>query len=181
MPRLNMIDPSTATGNAKELLDGIQAKVGMTPNIYRIMANSPAALEGVTKFGGSLAKGELSAKLREQIALVVGETNGCNYCLAAHSTVGKSLGLSEDAILDSRRGSAADTKTRAALEFAKALVENRGHVADEEIERVRDAGYDDGAIVEIIASVALNIFTNYFNHVAETPVDFPEAAALSAA
>jgi len=176
-----MIDPSTATGSAKELLDGIQAKVGMTPNIYRIMANSPAALEGVTQFGGALAKGELSAKLREQIALVVGETNGCDYCLAAHSTVGKSLGLSEDTILDSRRGRAADMKTRAALEFAKALVENRGHVADEEIERVRDAGYDDGAIVEIIASVALNTFTNYFNHVAETPVDFPQAAALSAA
>jgi uncharacterized peroxidase-related enzyme len=176
-----MIDPNTATGNAKELLDGIQAKVGMTPNLYRIMANSPAALGGLMDFGGALAKGSLSAKLREQIALVVAETNGCDYCLAAHSAVGKSLGLSKEALLDSRRGSAADTKTRAALAFAGALVENRGHVADEDLQHVRDGGYDDGAIVEIIATVALNTFTNYFNHVAETPVDFPEAVALSTA
>jgi len=181
MPRLDMIDPTTATGNAKELLDGIQAKVGMTPNLYRIMANSPVALGGLLEFGGALAKGSLTAKLREQIALVVAESNGCDYCLAAHSALGKSLGLSEDAILDSRRGSAADTRTQAALAFAGALVENRGHIDDANLQHVRDAGYDDGAIVEIIATVALNTFTNYFNHVAETPVDFPEAVSLSTA
>lgn len=181
MPRLNMIDPNSADGKAKELLDGFHKKIGMTPNIYRIMANSPAVLEGLTQFGGSLAKGSLSAKLREQIALVVGEANGCDYCLAAHSAAGKSLGLSEEAVLDSRRGASSDTKAQAALEFAKSLVEKQGWVTDADLERVRAAGYDDGAITEILASVVLNIFTNYFNHVAETPVDFPRAAALTAA
>lgn len=181
MPRLNIVDPNTATGNTKQLLDGIQAKVGMTPNVYRIVANSPATLDGLLQFGNAIAGGSLSPKLREQIALAVGEANGCDYCLAAHSAIGKSLGLSSDAILDSRRGSATDAKTSAALEFAQALVKKRGFVTDEDLQEVRDAGYDDGAIVEIFASVVLNIFTNYFNHVAETPLDFPQAAVLTAA
>ncbi len=181
MPRLHLIDPNTATGNAKQLLDGIQAKVGMTPNLYRIVANSPATLDGLLQFGNAIAAGSLSPQLREQIALAVGEANGCDYCLAAHSAIGKSLGLSNDAILDSRRGSATDAPTRAALEFAQALVKKRGFVTDDDLQQVRDAGFDDGAIVEIFASVVLNIFTNYFNHVAETPLDFPQAAALTAA
>ncbi len=180
MSRLAIIKPESATGKAKELLDGIQAKAGMTPNIYRALANSPAALEGLSSFGGALGKGVLSPKLREQIALVVGETNECNYCLAAHSTIGKSLGLSEDAVLDSRRGVSPEPKTEAVLAFAKSIVENRGHVSDADLERVGAAGYDDGAIVEIFAVVVLNIFTNYFNHIAETPIDFPEAPALTA-
>ena len=181
MPRLNIIDPNTATGTAKQLLEGIQAKVGMTPNLYRIVANSPATLGRLLQFGNAVSAGSLSPKLREQIALAVGEANGCEYCLAAHSAVGKSLGLSHDAILDSRRGTSADAKTNAALAFAQALVKKRGFVTDEDLQHVRDAGYDDGAIVEILATVVLNIFTNYFNHVAETPLDFPQAAALNAA
>ena len=177
MPRLNIIDPNTATGTAKQLLEGIQAKVGMTPNLYRIVANSPATLEGLLQFGNAVSAGSLSPKL----AVAVADRNRCEYCLAAHSAVGKSLGLSHDAILDSRRGTSADAKTNAALAFAQALVKKRGFVTDEDLQHVRDAGYDDGAIVEILATVVLNIFTNYFNHVAETPLDFPQAAALNAA
>lgn len=181
MPRLQMVDAKQATGTAKELLDGIQKKIGMTPNIYRTMANSPASLDALMQYNAALGKGTLSSKLREQIALAVGEANSCDYCLAAHSTIGRSLGLSDEAVFDSRRGTSSDPKTHAALEFAQAVVEKRGHVSDDDVNRVRAAGYDDGGIVEILAVVVANIFTNYFNHVADTAIDFPRVDALAAA
>lgn len=180
MPRLNTIDPATATGEARTLLEGVQKSLGMAPNIARTMANSPAALNGYLSFSGALAKGRLPHRLREQIALVVGETNGCDYCLSAHSAVGKMAGLSEEEISRSRRGESSDARTQAALVFARKLVEDRGWVSDEDLGTVRSAGYDEGEIAEIVANVALNIFTNYFNHVADTEVDFPRVSAARA-
>ena len=180
MPRLQAIDPTTAMGKSKELLDGVQTKLGMTPNLMRTMANSPAVLAAYLGFSNALAGGRLRAKLREQIALTVSEANDCNYCRAAHSAVGETLGLSGEELLDSRKATAADPKVDAALRFARELVEKEGWVSDENIALVRDAGYGDGEIAEIVANVALTIFTNYFNHVADTELDFPVAESLTA-
>lgn len=179
MARIKLIDPQTAEGKQKELLDGVQKKLGMTPNLMRAFANSPATLQAYLSFSGALGEGSLSAKVREQIALTVGEANGCDYCLAAHSAVGKMVGLNRDEIADARHGTSSDSEVDAALRFAKNIVEKRGWVTDEDLENVRAAGYDDGAISEIVANVAFNTFTNYFNHVAETPIDFPTAAPLA--
>jgi len=179
MQRIAAIDPETATGKAKELLDAIQTKLGATPNIVRTMANSPAVLEAYVNFGAALSKGALSAKLREQIALVVGETNGCAYCLAAHTAIGKKIGLSEGTILDSRRADSESSKEKAVLQFARDVVRTRGEVRDREVDHLRTLGFTDGEIAEVVANVAINLFTNYFNHVARTEVDFPVAPRLA--
>jgi uncharacterized peroxidase-related enzyme len=178
MSRIETVNPTHATGKAKELLDGVKSKLGMTPNLMRVMANSPAVLDAYLKFSGSLGSGDLPAKTREQIALAVGQANSCDYCLSAHSAIGKMVGLSADQILDSRRGSSAEPTTDAVLRFARQLVDKRGLVSDADLAAVRSAGWEDGAIAEIVANVALNIFTNYFNHVAETEIDFPRAEAI---
>ena len=180
MSRLTQIAPDTATGNTKELLDAVKSKLGLIPNMVRAMANSPAALDAYVQFSGALAGGSLSARNREQIALAVGQVNECNYCLSAHSALGKMAGLTPDQIRDSRQGTAADGKTDALLHFARKLVETRGQVSDGDVNAVRQAGFTDGEIAEAVANVALNIFTNYFNHVADTDIDFPKADALLA-
>lgn len=180
MQRLPAIDPAVATGKTKTLLDGVQAKLGLTPNIARTMANSPAVLDAYLGFSGGLAKGELSAKVREQIALVVSEANTCGYCLAVHTTLGKAHGLTDSEMLDSRCGGAEDPRTAAALGFARKVVRERAQVAGEDVAALRHIGYSDGEIAEIVANVALNMFTNYFNHIAGTDIDFPAAPELSA-
>jgi uncharacterized peroxidase-related enzyme len=144
------------------------------------MANSPAVLQGYLDFSNALSKGTLSPKFREQIALAVSEINGCQYCLAAHSAIGRSVGLSEEAIEDSRRGESPDTKEATALNFARNVVVNRGWVTDEEVTKLRKVGFTEGDIAELIANIALISFTNYFNHVAETEVDFPAVSKLEA-
>ena len=174
MPRLKAIQPDQATGQAKQLLDALDEKFGMVPNLARTLANSPAALQGYLAFGEALEGGVLGAKLREQIALTVSQANGCGYCVAAHCAIGKSVGLSDSELTDARQSSSPDRKVDAALHFARQLVENRGWVNDEDLDRVRRAGYGDAEIAEIVAVVAWKTFANYFNHVAGTEVDFPE-------
>jgi uncharacterized peroxidase-related enzyme len=180
MSRLNLVNTQQAEGKQKELLAGVQKKLGMTPNLVRVFANSPAVLQGYVALTENLGEGTLDARLTEQIALIVAELNGCEYCLAAHSAVGKMLGLNRDEILDARQGTSSDARVEAALQFATSVVEKRGWASDEDLEHVRGAGYGDGEITEIIAHVVLNIFRNYFNHIAATPIDFPEAAPLAA-
>jgi uncharacterized peroxidase-related enzyme len=180
MSRLPALHPETATGQAQRLLKGVQSKLGFAPNIMRTMANSPAVLQGYLDFSTALSKGNLSPKFREQIALTVSEVNNCGYCLAAHSAIGRSVGLSEEAIGDSRRGESTDTKEATALDFTRNVVLNRGWVADEDVIKLRKAGFSDGDIAELLANIALTVFTNYFNHVAGTEVDFPEVPELQA-
>jgi len=181
MSRLKAIDPNQATGQAKQLLDGLNEKFGMVPNLARTLANSPAALQGYLAFGKALDGAALPAKLREQIALTVSEANGCGYCVAAHCAIGKSVGLSDNELADARLSSSPDSKVDAVLHFARQLVENRGWVADEDFEQVRHAGYGDAEIAEIVAVVAWKTFANYFNHVAGTDVDFPAVSEIPAA
>lgn len=178
MQRIPAITPERATGKAKILLDRVQVKLGMVPNLMRTMANSPAVLEAYLSFKEALADGILSPKLRERIALTVAEVNGCDYCLAAHSAVGSMVGLSEEEIHDSRKGSSPDRKVEAALGFVRQLVDKRGQVDSDGISRLRRAGYGDEEIIEIIANVILSLFTNYVNLAAGTTVDFPGVREL---
>ncbi len=156
-----------------QLLDAVQSKLGITPNLMKTLAASPAALEAYLNFSGALATGLLDARFREAIALSVAQANSCEYCLAAHSALGKMAGLKPDDIACGRESHSADSKRDAGLQFAQALVMQRGAVSDSAVQAVKKAGYSDGEISEIVANVAVNIFTNYFNHVAQTEVDFP--------
>ena len=173
MPRIVPIDPTKAQGTAKNLLDGVKAKYGMTPNLMSTLAHAPAALAGYLDFGQALAGGSLGPALRESIALAVAGENGCDYCASAHTAGGAMAGLDAGELALNLEGRSADPKVEAALSFAKTLAAKRGWVADGDLARVRAAGYGDGEIAEIVANVALNIFSNYFNHVAETEIDFP--------
>ncbi|HTQ41070.1 MAG TPA: carboxymuconolactone decarboxylase family protein [Pirellulales bacterium] len=174
MQRIQAVPADQVTPKAKELLEGVQKKLGMTPNMMKTMANSAAVLEGYLSLSGALGHGVLPAKLREQLALAIAEENACSYCRAAHSAIGKMVGLNPEAILDARRGSSQDAKTQAALQFARIVTQKKGHVSDADLVEVRKAGYNDGEIGEIIAHVALNVFTNYFNETASTEIDFPK-------
>jgi len=181
MQRINTIDPQAATGTAKALLDGVQHKVGFVPNFFRTLAVSPATLEAYLSFGDRLNQGSLSPKLREQIALTVAYSDSCQYCLAAHTAIGGMLGLSPSQLEAAYTADSTDLQIAAALHFAQQLVQNQGHVSDEEVAKVRQAGYGDAEIAEIVGHVALSVFTNYFNTVAQTDVDFPKTGKSVAA
>jgi uncharacterized peroxidase-related enzyme len=174
MSRLPAIQTETASAKAKQLLESVQAKLKITPNMTRVMANSPAVLEAYLGFSGSLAGSALPAKLREEIALAVGEANACQYCVSAHSAIGKLTGLADLEIDAARDGRSTNTKEAAALKFAQRVVSTRGAVSDADLAEVRKAGFGDAEIAEIIAHVALNVFTNYFNIAAQVEVDFPK-------
>lgn len=177
MSRIHPLDPATASGRAKELLDGVHKALGLTPNMMKTMAHSPAVLEGYLTWNKALSHGVLGARLHEQIALAVAQANACDYCLSAHTALGKAAGLGAEELSAARRGSAPDRKAEAGLHFAQEVVRQRGQISDETLAQVRQAGYSDGEIAELIAHVALNVFTNYFNLVAQTEVDFPQVRA----
>lgn len=173
MPRLSTVDPATAEPTAKALLDRVQRSLGATPNMMRAMAASPAVLDAYLSFGGALAKGRLSPGLREQIALVSAAENSCEYCYAAHHVLGARAGVSAEDLATGGHAEASDARAAAALRFARAVLREKGFVSDADLADVRAAGYSDGEIGEIIGAVALNVFTNYFNSVGRTDVDFP--------
>jgi len=180
MPRIHPVQEKTADPAAVELLGAVRKKMGSVPNLIATMANSPAVAKAYVGFSQTLATGTLSARLREQLALVVGETNGCDYCVSAHTALGKGAGLTEKETCDARQAAVADAKERAALLFARKVLAERGMVTDADLAQVRDAGYTDGEVGEIVAHVGLNVFTNYFNLVAQTEVDFPAAPPIAA-
>ena len=166
---------------SRPLLEAVKKMLGSVPNLFRVVGNSPAALEGYLGLNGALAKGALDGKTRERIALAVAEINGCDYCLAAHSFMGKNLARLDDTeILANRRGTSTDAKADAAVRFAVSVTNARGHVGASELAAVKAAGFGDAEIVEIVLHVALNTLTNYVNNVAETVVDFPAAKPLAA-
>jgi uncharacterized peroxidase-related enzyme len=180
MPRINTINAEQASAEQQQILANVKKGLGLVPNLVATLAQSPAAAHAYIAFSGALDKGSLPGKLQEQISLVVGETNSCDYCVAAHTLLGGKAGLTPDETLAARAAESADPKPEAALVFAQKIVTERGHVTDEDVADLRKHGFTDGDIVEIVANTALNIFTNYFNHVAGTVVDFPAAPKLAA-
>lgn len=181
MSRVPLIDANLTTPDRKALLEQIHGAFGATPNMFRAVANSPAALKSMWGSFGALGEGVIPAKLGEQIAVAVADRNGCEYCLAAHTALGRKAGASAEEMSAAQGGNAADPKTAAALRFALKLVEARGQVGDADVQAVRAAGFGDQEIVEILAHVALNLFTNYVNMAFAVPVDFPAVKLRRAA
>jgi uncharacterized peroxidase-related enzyme len=179
--RIPQIDPERASEKTKRLLGRVRTKLGLIPNLFRVLANAPVALEGYLNFSEALAGGALDNKMREQIALAVAESNLCPYCRSAHAFLGEKAGLSSEEIADAIRARAADRRADAVLKLARIIIVQRGEVSDSDLQRARAAGLTDGELVETVANIALNIFTNYINHVARTAIDFPEAKALGVA
>jgi len=168
------IQPNTnPDAKSQEPLAGIKQKMGKIPNIFATLAHSPAALNYFLSASGALSASKLSSALREQIALTVAGANSCDYCASAHTALGKMQKITEGELAKNLQAMSGDAKTQAALKFARKIVDLRGAVSDADLAAIRSAGYSDGEIVEIIAVVCNNIFTNYFNHVAGTAVDFP--------
>jgi len=172
MTRLPLIDPN-APGAAKATLDAVHAQLKMVPNLFRVAANSPAALSALVGMEGALGKGVLRARVREQIAIAVAQENGCDYCLSAHTAIGKMIGVTEPQLAGARAGKSDDAKVDAMLSFAVRLLRERGAVSATELAEAKAAGVSDAEIVEIVAAVALNVFTNYLNIAADTEIDFP--------
>ncbi len=183
MPRIQAPPTNSVPLRAQPLLEAVHNSLGIIPNMVRTMALSPAVLEAYLSYGKALSRGSLQPALREQIALTVASINDCGYCAAAHWVLGQRAGVSEADLQGSLRGESSDAAAKAALRFARRLVTVRGRIDAEDIERVRQAGYSDAQILEIIAEVALNILTNYVNLAAGTELDFPpvEIPELSAA
>jgi uncharacterized peroxidase-related enzyme len=172
MSRIAAIDPSIASAAAKPLLDGVQKGMGMAPNTFRVAAQSPAALEALVSLFGATGKGSLDARTREAIALAVSEANGCDYCLSAHTAIGKRAGLSDGALEQARLAKSDDAHLGALLKLTRAIVDRRGRIG-EGLDEARRAGVTDAEVVEVVANVALTTFTNYLNEVAGTDIDFP--------
>jgi uncharacterized peroxidase-related enzyme len=181
MARLPIVDPANAPANVAPALEAVRKKLGLVPNITRVMANSPAVLEGYLGFSGALAGAKLSPRVREQIALFVAETNACTYCLSAHSAIGAKLGLSPNELEAARRGEAGDPRSQAALSFAARVLAMRGRVAESDVRTALDAGLSEAEVAEVVAVVALNVFTNYFNRAFAVDVDFPVVRPISGA
>ena len=173
MSRIKTIDPKAAQGETKALLDGVNAAFGVTPNLFRVAANSAAALNAMVQMNGALAKGALRPKTREAIALAVAEINSCNYCLSAHSAIGKGAGLTDGEIEAARDSRSNDPTLQAILHFTGLVVRNRGQIGESELQTLRAAGVTDAEIAEIMGNIAFNIYTNYLNIVADTEIDFP--------
>ncbi|RXP56134.1 carboxymuconolactone decarboxylase family protein [Lutibacter sp. HS1-25] len=175
--RIETLNPETTTGESKELFNGVQKKLGFIPNLIKVFGNSPATLKSYLQLGELTASGNFSNKFREQLALAIAEENNCNYCLSAHTTIGKMNGLSDEQTEQSRQGIATDVKIEVGLKLAQSITKNRGKITSEEIEAAKLAGYTDEDILEIVLNVVSNTLTNYVNHIAETEIDFPKVEA----
>lgn len=173
MARIQPIDRQQTSADINATLDAVKAKLGKVPNLFATFAHAPAALNAYLAFSDALGKGRLKPAQRESLALAIGQANSCQYCLSAHTLLGKGAGLSPADIRDARDGHAEDALTNALITLGVKIVQQRGQLSDSDVAEARAAGIDDGLIVEVIAQVALNTLTNYTNHIAATDIDFP--------
>jgi uncharacterized peroxidase-related enzyme len=181
MSRIAVPSLDDAPEASKPILEGVHQQLGVVPNLFRLIASSPAALTGYMGLSGALKKA-LDVKTRERIALAVAQVNGCDYCLSAHTYLGLNLAkISPEEIALNRKGASSDPKADAAVRFAAKVAQERGHVSDGDVAAVKLAGFSDAQIVEIVAIVAENVFTNFLNEVAGTEIDFPVVRSAEAA
>ncbi|MEI8383965.1 MAG: carboxymuconolactone decarboxylase family protein [Planctomycetota bacterium] len=180
MQRLHSVNPQLAQGRTRELLDTVQQAFGVIPNTARVMANSPAVLGSFLAFSTAMGEAKIGGKLHNQVKLSTSETNSCDYCTSILCAIAPTAGLSADDILAGRTGQSEDLRTDAALKFSGAVLENKGKVTGLQLAAVRSAGFGDGEIVEIVASVVLGCFTNFLNNVADTELDIPRAEPVEA-
>jgi uncharacterized peroxidase-related enzyme len=173
---------ATSPVASQPLLEAVQRQLGVVPNLFRVLGNSPAALEGYLALSAALSKGALDARTRERVAITVAEANECDYCLSAHTQFGRTVAKLDDAELQRNRdASSSDPKAAAALRFAAQVVAQRGHVTDTELQAVTAAGHTEAEVIELVLHVALNTLTNYVNSVACTAIDFPVVTSRRAA
>ncbi|WP_306185447.1 MULTISPECIES: carboxymuconolactone decarboxylase family protein [unclassified Streptomyces] len=173
MTRVNSVDPKTATGARREVLDQVKAAFGGVPNGIRVLATSEPALSAWWAFEGALSTSTLSRQVRQRIAVLTAEFNSCGYCLAAHTAAGKAAGVSAEEIASARKGVSEDPFAAAVLTFAAEALNTRGGVSDAAIAAARQAGITDEQFLEILAFVSINTFTNYTHRFAHTDLDFP--------
>ena len=174
MSRIQIIDNHNANSEQQALLDAIQGQLGMVPNFLKIFANSPAALRAFLGLHGIAGEGSLDGATRERIALAVAQQNECQYCVSAHTAIGRKAGLNSAEIEANRAGTSQDAKAAVAVKFANALVEHSGNVTADELSEVRLAGYSDAEIVEIITHVGMNVLTNILGKASQVDIDFPK-------
>ncbi|MEU5406308.1 carboxymuconolactone decarboxylase family protein [Nocardia asteroides] len=175
MSRLPLIAADTADGEQAELLTEVERQLGRVPNLYAAMANSPATLRGYLRLRDSLSRGKLGARTREQLALLIAADNGCEYCVSAHTTRATKMGFTPEAIAATKAARAEDPHAAAVLRFARAVLRTGGRVGDEQLAEARASGVGDTELTEAVGHVALNVMSNYFNHVARPELDFPLA------
>lgn len=180
MPQITPIQENEATGRTAELYGAVKAKLGRVPNMVKTMAVSTPVLEAYLGLSAA-ASSTLDARERELISLAVAEVNGCEYCAAAHTALSKMVGLAEEAILAARAGSGAAPRHQAVAGLARAIARDRGKITNSQLKEARDAGLTDAEIAEVVANVALNFYTNLFNNVAETELDFPKVGPITCA
>ena len=176
MSRINVIDQHNANPEQKALLDAIQGQLGMVPNFLKVFANSPVALQAFLGLHGVANGGSLSPQTRERIALALAQQNTCEYCLSAHTAIGRKAGLTGDEIAAARAGSSEDAKAAVAVKLARSLVEHKGDITTAELIEAREAGYSDADIVEIITHVGMNLLTNILGKASRVDIDFPKVA-----
>jgi uncharacterized peroxidase-related enzyme len=174
MSRLSIPTVDTAPEAAKPLLAAVNQQLGVVPNLMKLVAHSPAALEGYLSMNTALSRGALAVGLRERIALAMAQFNGCDYCLSAHDYLGRNVArLDPQDIAAARDFHATEARAAAALTFAQRVAGKQGQVSDADLQAVRDAGFSEAEVIEVVLHVALNVLTNYVNNVAQTDIDFP--------
>lgn len=181
MSRINIVSVDAANPEQRALLDAVQSQLGVVPNFLKVFANSPTALRAFLGLFGIAGDGRLEPQTRRRIALALAQQNACEYCLSTHSALAQQDGLSTAEVEASRAGTSQDAKAAAAVKFARALVEHMGEVTTAELLEVREAGYDDAEIVEIITHVGMNILTNILGKASRVEIDFPKVSLTSAA
>lgn len=177
-PRLSLLEKQAAPADSVPHLEKIEKGMGKIPNIFKAMAHSPTALAAYLDLSGGLKKSTLSERTRESVALAIAELTGCHYCLSAHTVIGRMIGLGDDEMMVARTGRPADAKERAAVDLAREIINTHGNVSDATIQAARAAGLTDREQLDLLVAVTLNMFTNYVNHFAQTPIDFPKAPDL---
>jgi len=173
MSRIKHLSHHELDAGTAATLDAVKQKLGMVPNLLSTFAHAPAALNGYLGLGEALGKGALTGRQREIIALTVAQFNQCQYCLSAHSVLGKAAGLSEDEIARARQGTALNKSDDVIANFARVVTANRGVINDEALKTYEQQGLTHSQMVETVANVAMNLLTNYINHLADTEIDFP--------
>ncbi|OEZ59072.1 carboxymuconolactone decarboxylase family protein [Duganella sp. HH105] len=181
MTRIATIENATANAEQKALLDAIQGQLGMVPNFLKVFANSPVALRAFLGLHGVANDGTLDALTRERIALALAQQNSCEYCVSAHTAIGRKTGLSGDEMTAARNGTSEDAQAAVAVKFAQSLMEKKGEISAIELAEVRSAGYSESDIVEIITHVGMNFLTNILGKASRVEIDFPKVDLKTAA
>lgn len=177
-PRLNSIEPEAAEGKVAAIYGQVKSRMGMVPNLFKGLANSPQALEAYLELDRLIGDGSLTPVEQQLVRMVASVHNGCTYCVAAHTLGLKGAGMSDEDILEVRRGQSEDPKLQALITFTQETLATKGFVSDDDLAAIRAAGYKDANIADLMVVIAQKALSNYFNHIHDTVLDLPPAPPL---